>query len=99
MKIFHLSDLHLGKRVNGYSMLEDQKYILGQILSSVQAEKPQAVIIAGDVYDRSMPSEEAVALLDDFLCKMVALAGCPRSLRHLREPRFGGTPRLRKPAN
>lgn len=58
-------------------MLEDQKYILGQILSSVQAEKPQAVIIAGDVYDRSMPSEEAVALLDDFLCKMVALPDAP----------------------
>ena len=73
MKFFHLSDLHLGKRVNGYSMLEDQKYILAKILDSVNDEKPEAIIIAGDVYDKAMPSEEAVALLDDFLCKLIAL--------------------------
>ncbi len=77
MKIFHLSDLHLGKRVNGYSMLEDQKYILERILGNVKEEKPQAVIIAGDVYDKSMPSEEAVALLDDFLCKLSSLEQHP----------------------
>ena len=77
MKLFHLSDLHLGKRVNGYSMLEDQKYILERILGSVKEEKPQAVIIAGDVYDKSMPSEEAVALLDDFLCKLSAMEQHP----------------------
>ena len=77
MKIFHLSDLHIGKRVNGYSMLEDQKFILSEILSRVQEEKPQAVIIAGDVYDRAMPSEEAVALLDDFLCRLVGLPVAP----------------------
>ena len=77
MKLFHLSDLHLGKRVNGYSMLEDQTYILERILGSVKEEKPQAVIIAGDVYDKSMPSEEAVALLDDFLCKLSAMEPHP----------------------
>ncbi|MBR4674315.1 MAG: exonuclease SbcCD subunit D [Victivallales bacterium] len=77
MKIFHLSDLHLGKRINGYSMLEDQTYILERILDSVKEEKPQAVIIAGDVYDKAMPSEEAVALLDDFLCKLSALENRP----------------------
>ncbi|MBP5639960.1 MAG: exonuclease SbcCD subunit D [Victivallales bacterium] len=77
MKIFHLSDLHLGKRINGYSMLEDQKYILERIHSKVEAEKPQAVIIAGDVYDKSMPSEEAVALLDDFLNRLSALEKRP----------------------
>ncbi len=77
MKIFHLSDLHLGKRVNGYSMLEDQKYILDRILANVKEEKPEAVIIAGDVYDKAMPSEEAVALLDDFLCKLIAVERRP----------------------
>ena len=77
MKIFHLSDLHLGKRINGYSMLEDQKFILDSILTNVNKEKPEAVIIAGDVYDKAMPSEEAVALLDDFLCKLFALEGRP----------------------
>lgn len=70
MKLLHLSDLHLGKRVNDFSMLEDQTYILAQILSIVDAEKPQAVLIAGDVYDKSVPSAEAVELLDDFLCSL-----------------------------
>ena len=72
MKLIHLSDLHLGKRVNEFSMLEDQRYILGEILKVVDREQPQGVIIAGDVYDKSVPPTEAVALLDDFLA---ALAG------------------------
>ena len=67
MKLIHLSDLHLGKRVNEISMIEDQKYILSQILDILDAEKPHAVLIAGDVYDKSVPSAEAVELLDDFL--------------------------------
>lgn len=67
MKLLHLADLHLGKRVNGFSMLEDQRYILDRILDVVDAEAPQAVLIAGDVYDRSVPPEEAVDLFDDFL--------------------------------
>ena len=71
MKLIHLSDLHLGKRVNDFSMIDDQKYILEQILAIIDAEQPQAVLIAGDVYDKSVPSAEAVELLDDFL---VALA-------------------------
>ena len=70
MKFIHLSDLHLGKRVNGFSMLEDQEYILKKILQTVDAEKPDAVVIAGDVYDKSVPSAEAVTLLDDFLCDL-----------------------------
>ena len=77
MKIFHLSDLHLGKRLNGHSLMEDQKYILERILANVREEQPQAVIIAGDVYDKSMPSEEAVSQLDDFLCRLTALEGRP----------------------
>ena len=72
MKLIHLSDLHLGKRVNEYSMLEDQEYILKKILGVIDEEKPDAVIIAGDVYDKSVPSAEAVRLFDDFL---VSLSG------------------------
>lgn len=67
MKLIHLSDLHLGKVVNGFSMLDDQKYILKQIVKIIDEESPDAILIAGDVYDRSVPSAEAVTLLDDFL--------------------------------
>ena len=68
MKLFHLSDLHIGKRVNEVSMLEDQKEILLQILRIVDEEQADALLIAGDVYDKSVPSAEAVTLFDDFLC-------------------------------
>lgn len=67
MKFIHLSDLHLGKRVHEFSMLEDQQYILTQILRMIDAEKPDGVLISGDIYDKSVPSSESVALLDDFL--------------------------------
>ena len=67
MKFMHFSDLHLGKRVNEFSMLEDQAYILGQILAAVDAERPDGVLIAGDVYDKAVPPAEAVELFDDFL--------------------------------
>ncbi|MBR5497103.1 MAG: exonuclease SbcCD subunit D [Clostridia bacterium] len=70
MKFIHLSDLHIGKRVNEFSMLEDQKYILRVILSVIDDEKPDAVLVAGDVYDKSVPSAEAVQLLDDFLFRL-----------------------------
>lgn len=70
MKLIHLSDLHIGKRVNEVSMIDDQEYILGQILRIIDEEKADAVLIAGDVYDKSVPSAEAVALLDDFLCRL-----------------------------
>jgi len=73
LKLIHLSDLHLGKRVNEFSMLEDQKYILREILRIVEAEKPDGVIIAGDVYDKSIPPAEAVALLDDFLVRLAGM--------------------------
>ena len=59
MKLLHFSDLHLGKRVNEFSMIEDQKYILKEILTIVSEEKPDGVLIAGDVYDKSVPSEDA----------------------------------------
>ncbi len=67
MKFFHLSDLHLGKRVNEFSMLEDQWDILQKIVVFAKEHKPDAVLIAGDVYDKSMPIVEAVQLLDRFL--------------------------------
>lgn len=70
MKFIHLSDLHLGKRVNECSLLEDQQYILEQILQITEQERPDAVLIAGDVYDKTVPSTEAVALLDDFLVRL-----------------------------
>lgn len=71
MKLFHLSDLHIGKRVNEISMLEDQAYILGRILGLIDDEQPQAVLLCGDIYDKSVPSAEAVTLFDDFLCRLV----------------------------
>lgn len=70
MRLIHLSDLHIGKRVNEFSMLEDQEYILKEILCIIDDEQPDGVIIAGDVYDKSVPSEEAVKLLDRFLTSL-----------------------------
>ena len=72
MKLVHLSDLHLGKRVNEFSMIEDQKYILTKIINIIDEENPDGVLIAGDVYDRSVPSEEAMILWDDFLNRISA---------------------------
>ena len=70
MKLIHLSDLHIGKRVNEVSMIEEQAYILNQVLAAIDAEAPGAVLISGDVYDKSIPSAEAVTLFDDFLCRL-----------------------------
>lgn len=70
MKIMHLSDLHIGKKVNEYSMLQDQIYILKEILQIIDNEKVETVIIAGDVYDRSLPPNEALELFDEFLYQL-----------------------------
>jgi exonuclease SbcD len=70
MKLFHLSDLHLGKRLKEISLIEDQEYILKKILTAAGSEKPDGILIAGDVYDRSIPSEEAMKLWDDFLVSL-----------------------------
>ena len=75
MKLMHISDLHLGKIVNGFSMLEDQKYILEQILSMAEAERPDGVLVAGDVYDKRVPAAEAVGVLDGFLTRLADI--CP----------------------
>ena len=70
MKFIHLSDLHLGKRVHDFSLIEDQKYILKEILEVIDDELPDAVIIAGDIYDKSIPSTDAVEMLDEFLYQL-----------------------------
>ena len=70
MKLLHLSDLHIGRRLNEIPLLEDQEYILTQILQLIDSAKPDVVMICGDVYDKSIPSAEAVTLFDDFLCRL-----------------------------
>lgn len=70
MKFIHISDLHLGKRVNEFSMLEDQEFILTKIINIIDEQRPDGIFIAGDVYDKSVPSAEAVELFDDFLFRL-----------------------------
>lgn len=74
MKFIHLADLHIGKRVNAFPMLGDQRYILKQILTILREEQPDGgVILAGDIYDKAIPSAEAVELFDEFLTQLAAL--------------------------
>lgn len=73
MKFLHISDLHLGKRVNEFSMTEDQRYILARILDVAREESPDGVLIAGDVYDKPVPSAEAVELFDGFLTDLARM--------------------------
>ncbi len=75
-RLMHISDLHLGKSLHGYSMMEDQKHMLDQIVSAIDSERPDALLIAGDVYDRSVPREDAVSLFSRFLTE-VHSRGCP----------------------
>ena len=70
MKLFHLSDLHIGKRVNEFSMIEDQKYILSQILHAAKIKKPDGILLSGDIYDSTIPSAEAVQVFDAFLTEL-----------------------------
>ena len=76
MKFIHMSDLHLGKHINQFSMLEDQKYIFNEIVEIIKKEKPNALLLSGDIYDKPIPPVEAVNLLDDFLSK-IALEKIP----------------------
>lgn len=73
MKLMHLSDLHLGKRVYEFSMIEDQRYILKQILDTAEREQVDGVLLAGDIYDKQVPSAEAVMVLDSFLTQMAEM--------------------------
>lgn len=72
MKFLHTGDLHIGKTLHEFPLLEDQKYILKQIIQIAEAEKTDAVLLAGDIYDRSIPPVEAVSLLDDFLTELTS---------------------------
>ena len=73
MKFLHIADLHIGKSVNGFSMLEEQRNIFKQLIAYIKIKEPQAVLIAGDVYDRAVPGVEAVRLFDDFLTELAGL--------------------------
>ena len=75
MKIIHLSDLHLGKRVNEFSMIPEQENVIEQITKITRDERPDAVIIAGDVYDKAQPSAEAVRLFDRLICGLSDICG------------------------
>lgn len=70
MKFFHLSDLHIGKQLNHYNLRDDQVFILNQLVEKAQELRPDAIVIAGDIYDKSIPSAEAVTVFDDFLTKI-----------------------------
>ena len=73
MKFAHIADLHIGKRVNDFSMLEEQRYIFKEIIEIIRHEDADAVLVAGDIYDKSQPSAEAVALCDDFFYSLSRL--------------------------
>lgn len=73
MRFIHLSDLHIGKRVNGFNMIDDQEYILYSIISIIKDEQPDAVIIAGDIFDRTVPSDEALKLFETFITKLASV--------------------------
>ena len=73
MHFFHLSDLHIGKQLYGYSLLEDQEWILTEIYELIREKRPDGVLIAGDVYDKSVPAAEAVTVFDRFLTKVSQL--------------------------
>lgn len=72
MKFIHLGDLHLGKLVNEFNMIDDQRYLLNQILSIIEEQNIGGALLAGDIYDKSIPSEEAVDLFDYFLNELSA---------------------------
>ncbi len=95
MRFLHLSDLHLGKRVCEFSMLDDQRYILGEILSLLDTRPVDAVLLAGDLYDKPVPPAEAVRLLDWFLTELADAEAA--GLRHQRQPRLRRTGRVRLP--
>lgn len=73
MKFIHIADLHIGRRLNEYSLIDDQRYILDEILKITLGEKADAVVIAGDIYDRAAPSAEAVSTVDGFLSSLAEM--------------------------
>ena len=100
MKAFHLSDLHLGKRIYEFSMLEEQRHILDEILGMADDERPDVVLVAGDIFDRTIPSEEAILLWDDFLNHLCdrQIPVCAISGNHDSAVRFSSHRRLMEPS-
>ena len=87
MKFFHLSDLHIGLKLMNRDLREDQEYILKEITEYAEEEKPDAVVIAGDIYDNAVPSAEAVEVLDHFIKELTeavpeAVSRYPSISRH-----------------
>ena len=79
MKFFHLSDLHIGLRLFNRDFLEDQQYILKQIVEIAEKERPDAIVIAGDIYDKAIPAAEAVAVFDEFITNLTAIVPSMRN--------------------
>lgn len=77
MKWIHTSDLHIGKQINEFSLLEDQRFFLQQLAALAQKERPDALLLSGDLYDRSVPSAEAVSVLDEFLSYIALTLNIP----------------------
>ena len=89
MKLFHLSDLHIGKQLNGYSLRENQEEIFQQIIGYVKEEQPDAVLLCGDIYDKSVPSAEAMTAFDHFLTGLSEAAEKAEILAILKESMHG----------
>ena len=85
MRMFHMADLHIGKKLNQVSLLEDQQYMLDQTIALINQQRPDVLLLAGDIYDRRNPSVEAVQLLDAFLSRVVLECRVP-VLGHQRQP-------------
>ena len=73
MRFFHLSDLHIGKQLHNYNLREDQEHILAEVIQYAKELHPDAIVIAGDIYDKSVPSGEAVTVFDEFLTELSLL--------------------------
>ena len=73
MRFFHLSDLHIGKQLHSYNLKQDQEHILQEVVSYAEKIRPDAMVFAGDIYDKSVPSAEAVRIFDEFLTKLSSL--------------------------
>ncbi|WP_349772954.1 metallophosphoesterase family protein [Lacrimispora xylanisolvens] len=91
MKFFHLSDLHIGKQLNGYSLKENQEAVLNQIVNYAVTEKPDVILICGDIYDKTAPSAEAYTLFGGFLNALSMINPPAFCSDYCRKPRFSGT--------
>lgn len=94
MRFFHISDLHIGKQLYSYSLLPDQRAVLHEITERAKEYHPDAILIAGDVFDRSIPSGEAYTVLDEFLTELSDITPRIPVASHRGKPRLGGEAEL-----